>query len=375
MSEGPLSGYRRLVARGELTGDAAQERAAAKLDGLHRQLRSYQRGRRSFFGSVATPPKGLYIFGEVGRGKSMLMDLFFAGLTNTPKRRVHFHAFMVETHAAIHAWRQMPPKERARQPHFVREAGDDPIPPIAEAIARSATLLCFDEFQVTDVADAMILGRLFENLLARGVVIVSTSNRAPDELYQGGINRQLFLPFIAMIRERMDLIHLDGPMDYRLAKLKGFELYWTPLGPEADQGLADAWRSLTGLDHGEPMHVTVQGRTLRIREQAKGVARFSFAELCEEPLGPADYLALAHTFHTVIIAGIPLLTPEKRNAAKRFVTLIDTLYDNRVKLICSAAAPPDKLCPMGDSAFEFRRTASRLIEMQSSDYLALSHAT
>jgi cell division protein ZapE len=375
MSEGPLSGYRRLVERGELTGDAAQERAASQLDALHSQLQTYQRGRRSFFGSANPPPKGLYIFGEVGRGKSMLMDLFFSCVENTPKRRVHFHAFMVETHAAIHAWRQMTPKLRAQQPNFVREAGDDPIQPVAEAIARSATLLCFDEFQVTNVADAMILGRLFENLLARGVVIVATSNRAPEELYLGGINRQLFLPFINMIRERMGLIHLDGPMDYRLAKLKGFELYWSPLGPEADQGLAEAWRSLTGLDHGEPTQLSVQGRTLRIREQAKGVARLGFGELCEEPLGPADYLSLAHSFHTLIISRIPRLDPEKRNEAKRFVTLIDTLYDNKVKLICSAAASPDELCTQGELAFEFKRTASRLIEMQSADYLQLSHAT
>jgi cell division protein ZapE len=375
MTEGPLSGYRRLVERGELTGDAAQERAASLLDGLHRRIRTYQRGRRSFLGASSTPPKGLYIFGEVGRGKSMLMDLFFACVGNTPKRRVHFHAFMIETHAAIHAWRQMTPKVRAQQPNFVREAGDDPIQPVAEEIARSATLLCFDEFQVTDVADAMILGRLFENLLARGVVIVATSNRAPEDLYFGGINRQLFLPFIKMIGEKMELIHLDGPMDYRLAKLKGFELYWTPLGADADQGLAHAWRSLTGLDHGEPMQLTVQGRSLRVREQAKGVARLGFGELCEEPLGPADYLALAHTFHTLIISGIPRLDPEKRNEAKRFVTLIDTLYDNRVKLICSAAAAPDALYPTGDAAFEFKRTASRLVEMQSADYLRLSHAT
>jgi cell division protein ZapE len=374
MSEGPLAGYRGLIARGELTGDGAQERAAAKLDALHRQLLSYQRGRRSFFGS-AKAPNGLYIFGEVGRGKSMLMDLFFAGLKGVPKRRVHFHAFMVETHGAIHAWRQMSAKDRARQPQFVREAGDDPIPPAAEAIARSASLLCFDEFQVTDVADAMILGRLFENLLARGVVIVATSNRAPQELYQGGINRQLFLPFIAMIQERMDVIHLDGPIDYRLAKLRGFELYWTPLGSQADQGLVDAWRGLTALDHGEPMQLIVQGRALRVREQAKGVARFTFGELCEEPLGAADYLTLARNFHTLIIADIPGLGPEKRNEAKRFVTLIDTLYDARVKLVCSAAAAPDQLYPKGDVAFEFKRTASRLIEMQSAEYLSLSHAT
>jgi cell division protein ZapE len=178
-----------------------------------------------------------------------------------------------------------------------------------------------------------------------------------------------------MIGERMDLLHLDGPMDYRLAKLKGFELYWTPLGPDADQGLAEAWRSLTGLDHGEPMLLSVQGRSLRIREQAKGVARLGFGELCEEPLGPADYLALAHKFHTLIVSGIPRLDPERRNEAQRFVTLIDTLYDNRVKLVCSAAAPPDALYPKGDAAFEFKRTASRLVEMQSADYLGLSHAT
>ena len=373
MTVGPLLGYRRLVERGELTGDAAQEQAASQLDGLYQSLQSYQRGRRGLF-SAPKELKGLYIYGEVGRGKSMLMDLFFACVEKTPKRRVHFHAFMLETHAAIHTWRQMSAQDRSRQPHFVRDAGDDPIPPTAEAIARSATLLCFDEFQVSDVADAMILGRLFENLFARGVVIVATSNRAPEELYLGGINRQLFLPFIALIKERMDLIHLDGPMDYRLAKLKGFELYWMPLGSAAEQGLTEAWRSLTELDRGEPLTLSVQGRTLRVREQAKGVGRFTFAELCEEPLGAADYLALARVFHTLIIADIPRLDPEKRNAAKRFVTLIDTLYEARVKLICSAAARPEELYPSGALAFDFKRTSSRLIEMQSTDYLGRAHA-
>lgn len=373
MSEGPLAGYRQLVKRGELTGDASQERVASRLDDLHRRLQSYRRGKRGWF-STPKVPKGLYIYGEVGRGKSMLMDLFFASVKNTPKRRVHFHAFMLETHAAIHSWRQMSAKDRARQPNFVREAGDDPIPPVAEAIAQSATLLCFDEFQVTDVTDAMILGRLFENLFSRGVVVVATSNRRPDQLYPGGINRQLLLPFIALIKQRMEELELNGPMDYRLAKLKGFELYWTPLGPKADAGLDQAWRSLTGLDRGEPMELVVQGRRLVVREQAKGVARFTFAELCEVPLGAADYLTLARTFHTIILANIPKMGPEKRNEAKRFVTLIDALYENHVKLVCSAAAPPEELYPAGDVSFEFKRTASRLFEMQSAEYLARAHS-
>jgi cell division protein ZapE len=359
--------YRARVKRGELRLDAAQEAAAQRLEALAAALKSYKPGR-GWFGPRKAP-HGLYIWGDVGRGKSMLMDLFYAAAPISPKRRVHFNAFMVETHARIHEWRQLDPHARARRPEFVREAGDDPIAPVAHAIANEATLLCFDEFQVTDVADALILGRLFEQLFARGVVIVATSNTAPDRLYQGGINRQLFLPFIALIEENLDVIELNGPLDYRLQRMEGMPLYMTPLGADADAAMDAAWHRLTDMKKGEPRTLTVLGRKLNVPETANGAARLSFDELCVEALGAADYLAIAQAFSTLFIDRIPVMGPEKRNEARRFIVLIDTLYDEGVKLVCSAAAPPDALYPEGDGADAFRRTASRLVEMQGRDYL------
>ncbi|MCW5731165.1 MAG: AFG1 family ATPase [Alphaproteobacteria bacterium] len=372
-SEGPLFELRRLRREGRLRTDPVQELAAEKLQTLHNQLVGYNPRRQeggwmSLFARAhraeAEAPQGIYIYGDVGRGKSMLMDLFFATAPVEAKRRVHFHAFMQEVHAEIHRWRQSDPRERE---------GDDPIPPLAKRIAKAAWLLCFDEFQVNDVADAMILGRLFEKLFKRGVVVVATSNRHPDDLYKGGLNRPLFLPFIAMFKQKLDLLALEGDTDYRLARLKGQPVYHSPLDESAAARLEQAFADLTDGEAGLPATIAVQGRELRIARQARGVAFTSFRELCEAALGPADYLALAHRFHSLILSGIPRLGPEKRNEAKRFVTLIDALYEGKVKLVCSAAAEPGALYPEGDGAFEFQRTVSRLMEMQSAEYLALAH--
>jgi cell division protein ZapE len=359
--------YRARVKKGELTLDVAQIAAAKKLESLAGALNSYRPGR-GWFGP-RKPPRGIYIWGDVGRGKSMLMDLFFAAAPTPLKRRVHFNAFMVETHARIHERRNLDPRTRARRPEYVREAGDDPIAPVAHAIANEATLFCFDEFQVTDVADALILGRLFEQLFARGVVIVATSNNAPSRLYEGGLNRQLFLPFIALLEKRLDIVELNGPLDYRLQRMEGMPLYMTPLGSEADAAMDSAWRRLTDTAKGETRTLAVLGRALRVPQAANGAARFLFDDLCVQPLAAADYLAIAQAFSTLFIDRIPVIGPEMRDAARRFVVLIDTLYDEGVKLVCSAAAAPDKLYIDGDGADAFRRTASRLVEMQTRDYL------
>jgi cell division protein ZapE len=356
-----LESYRAAIAKGELKTDPAQARAAEKLAALARTLRFYRPGRWLFF-AAAKPPRGLYIWGVVGRGKSMLMDLFFAEAAIAPKRRIHFNEFMVETHARIHEERQ-------------KAGTTDPIAPVAREIANAATLLCFDEFQVTDIADAMILGRLFEHLFALGVVIVATSNTPPDRLYEGGLNRQLFLPFIADFKTRLDIVELDGQVDYRLHRISGLDVYLWPLGPKADAAMDAAWLKLTDRTGGAPTNLTVLGRTVRVPKAARGVARFSFDDLCCQPLAGADYLAIAHAFHTVLIDHIPKLGPDQRNEARRFVLLIDTLYDEGVKLICSAAAPPEELYAAGDGVDAFRRTVSRLHEMQSEDYLKRGHGT
>ena len=351
--------YRAAVSRGDLQDDAAQHEAAEKLHALARALARYRPGPFFFF-KPKPSPRGLYIWGDVGRGKSMLMDLFFAEARVVAKRRIHFNAFMVETHARIHAERQ-----RARS--------DDPIPPVARAIAEEAQLLCFDEFQVGDVADAMILGRLFEQLFERGVVIVATSNTAPERLYEDGLNRQLFLPFIEEIKQRLDIVELDGDTDYRLQRMSGLNTYLQPLGAEADAAMDAAWQRLTDTKRGAAQALSVLGRALTIPQAAKGVARFGFGDLCARPLAAADYLAIAHSFHTILIDHVPKLGPAERNQARRFVVLIDTLYDEGVKLICSADVPPEQLYKSGDGADAFRRTVSRLHEMQSEDYLKRGH--
>ncbi|MBS0470292.1 MAG: AFG1 family ATPase [Proteobacteria bacterium] len=351
--------YRTAVAKGELRRDAAQERAAARLGALSKALKSYRLGRSLLFGQRKAP-RGIYLWGDVGRGKSMLMDLFFEAADVARKQRIHFNEFMVETHARIHVERQ-------------RAGVSDPILPVARTIAEAATLLCFDEFQVTDVADAMILGRLFENLFERGVVVVATSNTPPERLYEGGLNRQLFLPFIAEFEKRLDVVELGGEVDYRLHRISGLDIYIWPLGAKADAAMDAAWNKLTDKSAGAPANLTVLGRTVRVPKAARGVARFGFDDLCAQPLAGADYLAVARAFHTVLIDHIPRLGPEMRNEARRFVLLIDTLYDEGVKLICSADAPPEELYAVGDGAEAFRRTASRLNEMQSEDYLKRGH--
>jgi len=356
-----LGRYRAAIGRGELKDDAAQERAAARLAALSDALGSYKPGRRLFF-AQRTPPRGLYLWGDVGRGKSMLMDLFFENAPLPAKERIHFNEFMVDTHARIHAERQ-------------KAGTTDPIGPVAREIAERATLLCFDEFQVTDIADAMILGRLFGQLFERGVVIVATSNTPPDRLYEGGLNRQLFLPFIAQITARMDVVELAGPVDYRLHRISGLNVYIQPLGPQADAAMKAAWLKLTDRAEGAPLTLTVLGRSVRVPQAARGVARFSFDDLCRQPLAGADYLAIAHAFHTVLLDHVPRLGGEQRNEARRFVLLIDTLYDEGVKLICSAAAAPEELYALGDGVDAFRRTVSRLHEMQSEEYLKRGHGT
>ncbi|MBT3534187.1 MAG: cell division protein ZapE [Rhodospirillaceae bacterium] len=363
--------YRDLRRQGALNADPAQELAAEKLQMLHHRLAQYDPGqgqgwRQFLFGrSKKEPaPEGLYIYGEVGRGKSMLMDLFFDLAPIERKRRVHFHEFMGEVHARIDKFRKTPADQRQ---------GDDPLPPIAGDIAEATWLLCFDEFEVRDIADAMILGRLFGRLFELGVVVIATSNRAPDDLYKGGLNRQLFLPFIETLKERLDVLCLEGPLDHRLARMEGVAVYHTPLNERAATALDAAFLSLTDQHQGEAAEIKIKGRVLVVPQQAKGVARFSFDELCDVALGAHDSLALSEQFHTIILSGIPKLGPERRNEARRFVILIDVLYDNGLKLVASAATGVAEIYPAGDGGFEFQRTVSRLIEMQSAEYFNAPH--
>lgn len=359
MVQGPLETLKARVAAGEMDADVAQLAAAERLSALDRSLGAWRSSRRwrlgGLLGGRTPPPHGLYIHGKVGRGKTMLMDLFFESTTFPSKRRLHFHEFMAETHDRIGAAR--------------KQVDGDPIPRVAAEIASSAGLLCFDELHVTDIADAMILGRLFKGLFERDVVVVATSNVPPSGLYQNGLNRQLFLPSIALIEANMHVLELISPKDFRLEKLEGQRLYFSPLDDTAHHALAAAFTRLTGMLAGQPMDLDVKGRRLVVPEAARGVARFTFDQLCDRPLGANDYLAIAHRFHTLIVEGIPRLVPERRAAARRFVNLIDTLYDARVGLIASAEAEPDALHPDGDQAFLFERTASRLIEMRSAAYL------
>ena len=364
--------YERKVAAGALSHDAAQSRAADKLDALAWALNA--RGGVFSFLQRKEAPGGLYLWGGVGRGKSMLMDLFFDAADVTAKRRVHFHDFMLETQDFLSAWRKLDDAERRRHPDRVRGAGDDPIPPAAERVAGSARLLCFDEFQVTDIADAMILGRLFEQLFARGVTVVATSNRHPDDLYRNGLNRQLFLPFIALLKSRLEVFELVADRDYRLERLEAQPVYYAPLGPHAEASMNKAWAAVTVGAEPHPGHLTVKGRELAVRRQAAGCARFDFAELCDRPLGPEDYLKIARAFHTVFLDAVPILTPDRQDVARRFVTLIDALYEAKTKLVMSAEAEPDQLYNRGEGAFEFQRTASRLYEMRSHAYLAAERA-
>ncbi len=352
----PLAAYRERLAQGDLTADSDQERAAERLEMLAGELERWQPD--AWFGK-SRAPRGLYIWGPIGRGKSMLLDLFFEASPVKKKRRVHFHEFMLARHAFLREAR-------------ARGAGQDQlIAQAAKHVADEASLLCFDEIQVTDIADAMILGRLFERLFTEDVVIVATSNRPPDELYKNGLNRQLFLPFIDLLKSRLDLIQLAGPRDYRLERLMAAPVYYAPLGPAADEAMERAWARLTYGAHAQSVTLDVQGRALRVEREAAGVARFTFEELCARPLGAADYLEIAERFHTVLLENIPRLSPAKREEGARFRTLIDALYEAKVKLVASADAQPQSLYPEGDQSFEFERTASRLMEMRSEAYLAL----
>jgi len=344
-----IARFRETVASGRLVPDHEQDFAAEQFEILECALDAYRpTGLFSFARPV--PPKGLYLWGDVGRGKSMLMDMFFAEISLEPKRRVHFNAFMTEVHGDLHEERK-------------RGGTRDPILPVAERIAKKAALLCFDEFQVSDVADAMILGRLFEHLFEQGCVVVATSNTAPSHLYEGGLNRQLFVPFIALIEERMNVVGLNGDRDHRRGTGFSGKTYFTPLDRAAREAMDASWRAATNSATPGPDELTVFGRTLHVPMAAGDAARFAFADLCARPLAAPDYLAIARAYRTIFIDAIPKIAPAQRDEARRFMLLIDTLYDEGVALVCSAQAMPDALYPEGDGAQAFRRTASRLVEM------------
>jgi cell division protein ZapE len=365
--------YEALIATGTIERDPAQVAAVRALDGIVLEL---TRRKRASKGSALgwlfkrkdepEPVRGLYIWGSVGRGKTMLMDLFHEAAPG-PKRRVHFHGFLADAHERIHAYRQALKRGEVK--------GDDPIGPVAEQLADEAKLLCFDEFTVTDIADAMILGRLFGHLFRRGVTVVATSNVEPDRLYEGGLNRALFLPFIEELKGRVSVLRLDSRTDFRLEKLGGAFVWHVPADEAARAALDAAFKGLTGRARGAPGTLTVHGREVMVPEEAGGVARFGFDDLCRQPLGASDYMAIARAFHTLLIDGIPVMQEADRNEAKRFITLIDTLYDRNVKLVASAAAEAQDLykATTGREAFEFDRTVSRLIEMRSTEYIGKPH--
>jgi cell division protein ZapE len=370
-----IARYEARIAAGEIERDPAQTAVVTKLEQLSARLAEHRLARKSsalgwIFGArerQQVPIKGLYIHGDVGRGKTMLMDLFFETSPATRKRRAHFHEFMLDVHERIRGARN--------QPKGGEVSGEDPIRVAAGAIAEESWLLCFDEFHVTDIADAMILGRLSTRLFERGVVMVATSNVPPSELYKGGLNRALFLPFVAQIEQRMQVVRLEARTDFRLEKLAGQPVWHVPADRAADAALDAAWRMIVGGHPAAAQELAVQGRTVRVPQAAMGAARFSFHDLCAQPLAASDYLRIAHEFHTVVIDRIHTMGFAQRNEAKRFIILIDTLYDNAVKLVASAQAEPDALyhADQGFEAQEFKRTASRLIEMRSQAYLALPH--
>jgi cell division protein ZapE len=371
---GPLPAYQAMLANGSLTADPAQAAAVARLQDLWDRLRGYDPkpappSESGFFSrfrhrrhSEEYVPTGLYLVGEVGGGKSMLIDLFFATADVARKQRVHFHRFIQNVHSRIHAWKQAHPDT------------SDPIPPLADQIAADSALLCFDEFQVNDIADAMILGRLFNALFERGVVVVTTSNTAPDDLFKGQPGRDAFLPFIALIKQRLELLFMNSGRDYRRERMRGLRTWQVPADEISRQALDEAFSRLTAGSAVKPVTLTVMGRDLVVRLAADGVARFDFDRLCNTALGAGDYLAIATNFHTLVLDGIPRLSPDNYDQARRFIVLVDTLYDQHVKLIASADAPPDQLYQRGENAKMFERTASRLDEMQSDDWLGLTPA-
>jgi cell division protein ZapE len=366
---GPLPAYRAKRAAGELKPDPAQELAAEKLQSLHHALRHYRpqasggwKARLGLARRSEEPPQGLYLFGGVGRGKSMLMDLFAETAPVARKRRVHFHAFMAEVQERLKAWRA---ETRGRKA--------DPLPELAAKLAEESWLLCFDEFHIADVADAMILSRLFEALFERGVVVVATSNYPPDRLYEGGLKREHVLPFIALMKRRLDVLELDAGTDYRLARLSDLTTYQCPLGPAARRALDDAFQRLTEGAQVGATRLTVKGRNVPVPQAARGVARFGFDQLCATALGSQDYLAVATHFHTVVLDNVPRMTQDQRNEARRFMMLVDALYEHRCNLVVSADAPPERLYSGHDGGFEFQRTVSRLREMQARDYIDRPH--
>jgi cell division protein ZapE len=370
---GPYPVYQAMIGAGTLEPDPAQDMAVDRLQDLWERLRGYDPS--AFTGESVGfltrimrrrhaeeyIPTGLYLVGEVGRGKSMLMDMFFETADVPRKQRIHFHRFIQGVHAKIHAWRKANP------------GGADPIPPLADEIAAETALLCFDEFQVNDIADAMILGRLFQGLFDRGVVVVTTSNTAPDDLFKGQPGRDAFLPFISLIKQRLDLLVMDGGRDYRRERLRGLCTWQVPPDAMSRRALDEAFERLTGGATVEPVTLTVMGRDFVIPRAADGVARFDFDRLCNTALGAGDYLAIATNFHTLILDGIPRLSPDNYDQARRFIVLVDALYDHKVKLIASAEATPDQLYQRGENAKMFERTASRLDEMQSEDWLGQVH--
>ncbi len=369
---GPVANLDAGLAAGTIKADPDQRRIAKRLQVLHDALVALPRvpersgGLLSMFGLGRKPappigPPGVYIQGPVGRGKSMLMDLFYADAPVAKKRRVHFHEFMLEVHKRLFERRQSSGGEA------------DSVAPVARAIAADARLLCFDEMQVTNIADAMILWRLFGTLYEEGVTVVTTSNRVPDDLYKNGLQRDRFQPFIDLVKAKMEVLTLDGGRDYRLQRLRDMDKYLTPLGAWADRKLEEDFASLTDGAAGAPRTLRTQGRDVAVPRAAPGVAMASFEDWCGKPMGSADFLCIAEHFHTVILRDVPKLTARNRDRAWRFITLIDAFYEKKVKLICSAEASPDKLYVEGDGTFEFERTVSRLMEMQSPEYLALEH--
>jgi cell division protein ZapE len=374
--KGPVANLAARRVAGQVKADPVQEKIVLRLQAIYDQLAAMtaeppKPGLLARLGLASTPkppqgPHGLYIWGPVGRGKSMLMDLFFDDAPVDRKRRVHFHEFMLEVHDRLHRRREELAAKGAPP-----EA--DTIVPVAKAIAAETRLLCFDEFQVTNIADAMILARLFETLFDQGITVVATSNRAPDDLYKDGLQRDRFLPFIDLLKQRLEILELGGARDYRLDRLRELDVYLTPLGAWANAKLDEAFRALSNGADGEPRILRTQGRDVDVPRAAPGVAMAHYLDWCAKPMGAADFLCIADHFHTVIVADIPRMGPDSQDKAARFVTMIDTFYEKKVKFICSAAASPDKLYVEGDGAFEFQRTVSRLMEMQSPEYLALEH--